>query len=97
MSEKEFYSVKEAARLLGLSRDRIYEHLRRGDLYGIRITEHSAWRIPAEEIGRLKGSAAGKNSVGKAETKAGGWLDYINLALRLQNSLSRIGPKDWAV
>ncbi len=96
MSGKEFYSVKEVAQILGLSSDRIYEYLRSGHLYGSRLTKNSAWRIPANEIQRLKGTSLEKSSA-QMDTKPGKWSEYLELAMHLQNSISHIDPKDWAI
>ena len=96
MSEKEFYSVIEVAQILSLSPDRIYESLRAGHLYGSRLTRNSAWRIPASELQRLKGASLEKPSA-QMETKAGKWSEYLELAMQLQNSLSHVEPKDWAI
>jgi excisionase family DNA binding protein len=96
MSEKEFYSVKEVAQILGLSSDRIYEYLRSGDLHGSRLARNSAWRIPANELQRLKGTSLEKSSA-QLDTKPGKWSEYLELAMQLQNSLSHIEPKDWAI
>jgi len=96
MSEKEFYSVKEVAQILGLSSDRIYEHLRTGHLYGSRLTRNSAWRIPANELQRLKGASLEKPGA-QLETELGKWSGYLELATQLQNSLSHVDTKDWAI
>jgi len=96
MREKEFYSVKEVAQILGLSRDRIYEHLRNGYLRGARLTKQSGWRIPATEIERLAGSGLGKTGT-QMEPKPGKWSEYLDMAVQLQNSLSHIAPRDWAI
>ena len=96
MSRKEFYSVKEVAQILSLSPDRIYESLRAGHLYGSRLTRNSAWRIPANELQRLKGTSLEKPSA-QLDTKAGKWSEYLELAMQLQNSLSHVEPKDWAI
>jgi len=93
---KEFYSVKETAEILDFSRDRIYEYLRNGYLHGTRLTGHSAWRIPAAEIERLKGLSSGNSGI-PAEDKSDKWSKYIDLALWFQDTLSNIGPKDWAI
>ena len=96
MSGKEFYSVKEVAQILGLSPDRIYEYLRRGHLRGIRLTKNSAWRISANELQRLKGTSLEKSSA-QLDTKPSKWSEYLELAMHLQNSISHIDPRDWAV
>lgn len=96
MSRKEFYSVKEVAQILSLSPDRIYEYLRAGHLHGSRLTRNSAWRIPASELQRLKGASLEKPSA-QLETKPGKWSEYLELAMQLQNSLSHVEPKDWAI
>lgn len=56
-AETEFYTVKELAKILGRSRDRVYEALRRGDIKGSRIGAHGAWLIPKGEVARLKGES----------------------------------------
>jgi len=94
MIDKEFYSVREVARILGLSPDRIYEYLRAGRLHGMRITEHSAWRIPASELARLKG---GRSAVSESLAKPSKLADYLEIAAQLRSSLSKISPKDWAI
>jgi len=96
MSRKEFYSVKEVAQILSLSPDRIYEYLRTGHLRGARLTKQSAWRIPANELQRLKGTSLEKSSA-QLDTKAGKWSEYLELAMQLQNSLSHVESKDWAI
>jgi excisionase family DNA binding protein len=93
---KEFYTVKEVADILGLSPDRIYEYLRSGYLYGTRLTKNSAWRIPATEIQRLKGTSL-EESGAQMGDKPASWSEYLELAIQLQNSVSGIGPKDWAI
>lgn len=94
--DKEFYSVKEVAQILNLSPDRIYEYLRTDHLSGARLTEHSAWRIPAAEIERLKGTSLEESSA-QLYPKLGKWSEYLELAMQLQNSLSHMDPKDWAI
>jgi len=96
LNRKEFYSVKEVAQILNLSPDRIYEYLRAGRLFGTRLTKHSAWRIPAAEIERLTGASTERLST-RLEAKAGKWLGYVEIAIQLQNSLSHVGLKDWAI
>lgn len=96
MNRKEFYSVKEVAQILNLSPDRIYEYLRADRLFGTRLTKHSAWRIPAAEIERLTGASTERLST-RPEAKAGKWLGYVEIAIQLQNSLSHVGLKDWAI
>ena len=96
MNRKEFYSVKEVAQILNLSPDRIYEYLRAGHLFGTRLAKHSAWRIPAAEIERLTGASTERLST-RPEAKAEKWLGYVEIAIQLQNNLSHIGPKDWAI
>ena len=96
MSGKEFYSVKEVAQILGLSSDRIYEYLRRGHLRGIRLTKNSAWRIPAGELQRLEGTSLEKSSA-QLEAKPSKWSEYLDIVVQLQNSLSHIDPRDWAI
>ena len=96
MSGKEFYSVKEVAQILGLSPDRIYEYLRRGHLRGIRLAKNSAWRIPAGELQRLEGTSLEKSSA-QLEAKPSKWSEYLDIVVQLQNSLSHIDPRDWAI
>lgn len=96
MGSKEFYSVKEIAQILSLSPDRIYEYLRTGHLHGSRLTQRSAWRVPATELERLKGLSSGK-VITRSETKPGRWSDVADIAAQFQHSLSRIDPKDWAI
>ena len=96
MNRKEVYSVKEVAQILNLSPDRIYEYLRTGRISGRRLTEHSTWRIPAAEIERLTGASTQRLST-RPEAKAGKWLGYVEIAIQLQNSLSHVGLKDWAI
>jgi len=96
LNRKEFYSVKEVAQILDLSPDRIYEYLRANRLFGTRLTEHSAWRIPAAEIERLTGASTERLST-RLEAKVGKWLGYVEIAIQLQNSLSHVGLKDWAI
>jgi hypothetical protein len=96
MSRKEFYSVKEVARILDLSPDRIYEYLRSGHLHGSRLTKQSAWRIPAAELQRLSGLGSGKIDT-QSETKLDKWAEYLDMTVQLENSLSHIDSKDWAI
>jgi len=96
LNRKEFYSVKEVAQIINLSPDRIYVYLRAGHLFGTRLTNHSAWRIPAAEIERLRGASTERLST-RPEAKAAKWLGYVEITIQLQNSLSHIGPKDWAI
>jgi len=70
--------------------------IRSGHLHGTRLTRNSAWRIPANELQRLKGISLEKSSA-QLETKLGKWSEYIEIAVQLQNSLSHIGPKDWGI
>jgi len=93
---KEFYSVREVAQILRLSPDRIYEYLRRGYLRGTRLTEKSAWRIPAAELQRLRGTSLEKSSA-QLEAKPSKWSEYLDIVVQLQNSLSHIDPRDWAI
>lgn len=96
MDEKEFYNVKETAKILGLSPDRIYEYLRSGHLCGTRLTKHSKWLIPASEIEQRKRPSLEKPGA-PLETTPGKWPDTIHMAAQLQNSVSHVGPKDWAI
>lgn len=96
MNRKEFYTVKEVAQILNLSPDRIYEYLRTSHLFGTRLTKHSAWRIPTAEIERLKGISLKKSST-QLQTRPGRAPGTLEIAIQLQNSLSRMGPKDWAI
>lgn len=96
MNGKEFYSVKEIAQILNLSPDRIYEYLRAGRLHGARLSNNSAWRIPASELQRLKGSGSAESSA-PSESRWGSWSDAFDMTAQLQGSLSRIGSKDWAI
>jgi excisionase family DNA binding protein len=96
MREKEFYSVEEVAQILSLSRDRIYEYLRTGYIAGVRLTKHSAWRIPAAELARLTGYGSTKSKA-QLLTKSQAWADMLDLATQFRDALSYIGPKDWAI
>ncbi len=93
---KEFYSVKEFAKILGMSTDRIYEYLRADYLHGSRATKRSAWRIPDAELQRFKGTSLVKSGA-QTENKSASWSEYLELAIQLQNSLSGIGFKDWSI
>lgn len=54
--EKEYYTVKEFAKLMDYGTDRIYEWLRSGQLKSLpKPTPHSIWRIPKSELNRLQG------------------------------------------
>lgn len=53
-AEKEFYTVKEFARILDVSTDRVYEWARRGNIGATKVTTYSAWRIPVREVERLR-------------------------------------------
>ena len=57
MEEKEFYTVEEVAKILRLSKDRIYEWLRNGSLRGRRLGLHGSWRIHLSELDRMRGGA----------------------------------------
>ena len=94
MSKKEFFSVKEVCEIIGLSRDRIYEALRREDLQGKRIGSHGSWRIPVGEIERFMGTPIADK---ETEAEAGGWSGYIDLALGLDKCLTSVTPGDWSV
>lgn len=96
MRGKEFYSVKEVDQILSLLPDRIYEYLRTGHLHGSRLTKQSGWRIPATEIQRLMDSGLGKTGT-RLEPNLGKWPEYLDIAVQLQNSLSHIDPRDWAI
>ena len=53
---KEFYTVREFAKEIGFSTDRVYEWLRSGRIKHLdRITTHSVYRIPKIEVDRLLG------------------------------------------
>ncbi len=54
MGEKEFYSVKEVAKSLGISTDRIYEYLRSGHINATQLKKGSKWLIPRDEVDRIK-------------------------------------------
>ena len=54
-AEKEFYTVKEVANIIGVSTDRVYEWLRSGYIKGTRPMPHSAWRVHESELTRLRG------------------------------------------
>lgn len=88
--------MKQVARILDLSPDRIYEYVRTGHIAAVRLTQHGTWRIPATELERLKGLGSGKVSPG-SETRLGRWLDIVEIAAQFERSLSRIDPKDWAI
>jgi hypothetical protein len=54
--EKDFYTVKEFAKAYGCSPDRVYEWLRAGKIeHRKRLTAHAVYRIPKNELARLKG------------------------------------------
>jgi excisionase family DNA binding protein len=58
--QRETYSVEEAARILGIGRNRVYEAVKRGDIRVVGLTG-CRWRVPRREIDRLlNGVAAGK-------------------------------------
>lgn len=54
-AEREFYTVKELAQILGKSTDRVYEALRGKYIKGSKMRPHGAWLIPKSEVARLKG------------------------------------------
>ena len=57
--EKDYYTVKEFAELLGYSTDRVYEWLRSGYIESLeKPSPHSIWRIPITELARLKNTPA---------------------------------------
>lgn len=60
------------------------------------MTKRSAWRIPAAEIQRLKGTSLGKSGA-QPENKSASWSRYLELAIQLRSSLSSFGPKDWSI
>lgn len=47
---KRFYTVKEAAHLLGVSTNTVYEHLNSGSLKGKRLNNRGRFKIPFSEI-----------------------------------------------
>jgi len=51
-------SVKEASEALGYSVDTLYRHLKSGKIYGYRITEDGDWRIPINEVERIRAGAS---------------------------------------
>lgn len=53
-AEKEFYTVKEVADIIGVSTDRVYEWLRNDYIKGTRPMPHSAWRVHKSELARLR-------------------------------------------
>ena len=55
MGKKEIYDVKEVAKILTLSNDRVYEYLRRGNIRGTQLKKGSKWLISHAEVERLKG------------------------------------------
>jgi len=63
---KEWYTVQEFAKEIGVSRDRVYEWLRSGHIKHLeRITLHSIWRIPKTEVDRVLGREEGPQSRGE--------------------------------
>ena len=62
--EKEFYSVPEAAALLGLSRIAVFKKVKKGQLAAIRFGRN--WAVPASA---LEGLLAASSSPGPAAVK----------------------------
>ncbi len=48
MHDRLLYRIPEAAEVLGISRSRIYELVRSGDLHGVRVG--ASLRIPRQEL-----------------------------------------------
>jgi excisionase family DNA binding protein len=97
MDNKEFYSVKEVAQILGLSADRIYENLRAGHLQGSRLAQNSAWRVPASELERLGASLTGRSNENRTRARTDTWSNLLDIAAQLQSSLSAIDPRHLGV
>ncbi len=74
MVEKEFYSVGEVSKILGLSPERIYEYLRMGHIKGSRLTKSSAWRVHKDELQRIK---AGKEIAQPEQQAPSGKLERL--------------------
>ena len=95
---KDYYTVNEFAEEYGTSTDRVYEWLRSGHIKSLpRVTPHSIWRIPQNELARLKGEPAEvtKLSIARAKIEH---IEQIRLLLldwrrdiRLYNEARRRG------
>lgn len=61
-SEKRFYSVREFAKAMGYSTDRVYEWVRSGYVQATRVTGKSDWLIPVSELERLQKKGTAKKT-----------------------------------
>jgi len=51
---EKLYSVTEAARYLGISRDTVYRQVLKGNIKAVRLKTYGRpWRIPGPELERL--------------------------------------------
>ncbi len=80
---KRFYTVKEAARILGLSTNTVYKYLEEGSLKGKRFEDRGRFKIPFSELAPY---LAGEDSIKTTQDaqdgqKAGGRLGIFELVL----------------
>ena len=98
MEEKDFYNVKEVCEILRLSRDRVYEYLRRDIIKGTRMMGNSAWRISRDEIERIKreGGIKAKNSdptIGKDFRKSKLLAPYVDMEKHRDTIIKAVIPE----
>jgi len=63
--EREYYSIPEAAAMMGISRIAVFKRVKKGQMKAIRFGRN--WAVPAAEISRVTvGAAALKADVGTA-------------------------------
>ncbi|MEK7516535.1 MAG: helix-turn-helix domain-containing protein [Patescibacteria group bacterium] len=58
MSNKEFFTIAEVAKLLGVSRIAVYKKIKKGQIEAIRIGRNFA--IPKKELADILGAAIGE-------------------------------------
>lgn len=60
--EREYYSIPEAAALIGISRIAVFKRVKKGQMKAIRFGRN--WAVPAAEISRVTAGAAAFKAVG---------------------------------
>ncbi|MFA5399418.1 MAG: helix-turn-helix domain-containing protein [Dehalococcoidia bacterium] len=83
--EKQFYTVKEFASLLGRSEDNVRDSCQRGNIKGKKTSEYGNWMIPRSEIERLKHKAITYNKKQAKKDEKKGQIEPTSLEK----------PKNW--
>ena len=81
--QKHYYTVKETAKILGVSTNTIYKYLDEGSLKGRRLNSRGRFKIPLSEIAPYLASEDSLKAAPDAQggQKAGGRLSALQLAL----------------